>query len=166
MQIAIASGKGGAGKTCVTASLAAVWDGPLVAVDADVEAPNLHLFLRPQLTEERTAWLDVPQLSPEKCLHCDKCRDICSYKAIASFVGRISIFPDMCHGCNGCFAVCPSGALTRGRRELGRILNGCLRYTILPIQQVVEEHHQRQLAELELSTERQRRTCSWMRLPA
>ena len=38
----------------------------------------------------------------------------------------------------------------------GRILNGCLRYTILPIQQVVEEHHQRQLAELELSTERQR----------
>lgn len=125
MQIAIASGKGGAGKTCVTASLAAVWDGPLVAVDADVEAPNLHLFLRPQLTEERTAWLDVPQLSPEKCLHCDKCRDICSYKAIASFVGRISIFPDMCHGCNGCFAVCPSGALTRGRRELGRILSGC-----------------------------------------
>ena len=111
MQIAIASGKGGAGKTCVTASLAAVWDRPQVAVDADVEAPNLHLFLHPQLTEERTAWLDVPQLSPEKCRHCDKCRDICSYKAIASFVGRISIFPDMCHGCNGCFAVCPSGVI-------------------------------------------------------
>ena len=124
MRIAIASGKGGAGKTCVTASLAAVWDRPLVAVDTDVEAPNLHLFLRPQMTEERTAWLDVPLLTPEKCLHCEKCRDICSYKAIAAFAGRISIFPDMCHSCNGCFAVCPSGALTRGKRELGRLLNG------------------------------------------
>lgn len=127
MRIAIASGKGGAGKTCVTASLAAVWDAPLVAVDADVEAPNLHLFLRPHMTEERTAWLDVPRLAPEKCTHCDKCRDICSYKAIASFVGRISIFPDMCHGCNGCFAVCPSGALSRGQRELGTLQRGTAR---------------------------------------
>lgn len=124
MRIAIASGKGGAGKTCVTASLAAVWDAPLVAVDADVEAPNLHLFLKPRMAEERTAWLDVPRLDPEKCTHCDKCRDICSYKAIASFVGRISIFPDMCHGCNGCFAVCPSGALGRGQRELGTLSRG------------------------------------------
>lgn len=124
MRIAIASGKGGAGKTCVTASLAAVWDAPLVAVDADVEAPNLHLFLKPQIREERTAWLDVPRLVPEACTHCEKCRDICSYKAIASFVGRISIFPDMCHGCNGCFAVCPAGALERGKRELGTISSG------------------------------------------
>ena len=45
MRIAIASGKGGAGKTTVTASLASVWDRPFIAVDTDVEAPNLHLFL-------------------------------------------------------------------------------------------------------------------------
>ena len=47
MRIAIASGKGGAGKTTVTASLASVWDRPFIAVDTDVEAPNLHLFLPP-----------------------------------------------------------------------------------------------------------------------
>ena len=124
MRIAIASGKGGAGKTSVTASLVSVWDAPLVAVDTDVEAPNLHLFRTPVITGQRTGWLDVPQLDPEKCVHCEKCRDICSYKAIASFVGHIRIFPDMCHGCGGCFAVCPAGALMHGRRELGSLENG------------------------------------------
>ena len=124
MKIAIASGKGGAGKTSVTASLARVWDTPLVAVDTDAEAPNLHLFLHPTLEESRTSLLTVPNMEPEKCVHCEKCRDICTYKAIASFAGRISLFPDMCHGCGGCFAVCPSGALIRGSRELGVLERG------------------------------------------
>ena len=124
MKIAIASGKGGAGKTSVTASLARVWDAPLVAVDTDAEAPNLHLFLHPAVEKSRTCMLTVPQLDPEKCVHCEKCRNICTYKAIASFAGRISLFPDMCHGCGGCLAVCPSGALTPGGRELGVLERG------------------------------------------
>lgn len=133
MRVVIASGKGGAGKTCVTASLADVWNRPLVAVDTDAEAPNLHLFLTPQITEVKKAFLDVPNMDPEKCVHCEKCRNICSYKAIASFVGKITLFPDMCHGCGGCFAVCPTGALIRGRRELGElssgsVLNGSVRF--------------------------------------
>ena len=124
MKIAIASGKGGAGKTSVAASLAKVWGSPLVAVDTDAEAPNLHLFLPPSIEESRTSWLRVPGLDKEKCVSCGKCRDICTYKAIASFAGRISIFPDMCHGCGGCFAVCPTGAITEGRRELGTLERG------------------------------------------
>lgn len=124
MRVVIASGKGGAGKTCVTASLADVWDAPLVAVDTDAEAPNLHLFLPPQITEKKTAMLDVPNMDAEKCVHCEKCRNICTYKAIASFAGRITLFPDMCHGCGGCFAVCPSGALIHAGRELGEISSG------------------------------------------
>ena len=70
MKIAIASGKGGAGKTSVAASLARVWDSPLVAVDTDAEAPNLHLFLPPSITETRTSWLRVPGLDKEKCDSC------------------------------------------------------------------------------------------------
>ena len=124
MRVVIASGKGGAGKTSVTASLAHVWNRPLVAVDTDAEAPNLHLFLPPQITETTKAFLDVPNMDPEKCVHCEKCRNICTYKAIASFAGRITLFPDMCHGCGGCFAVCPSGALIHGRRELGELESG------------------------------------------
>lgn len=133
MRVVIASGKGGAGKTCVTASLARVWNRPLVIADTDAEAPNLHLFLPPGITETTTAYLDVPIMRPEACVHCEKCRNICSYKAIASFAGRITLFPDMCHGCGGCFAVCPSGALEHGRRELGTlekstVLGGSVRF--------------------------------------
>ncbi len=133
MRVVIASGKGGAGKTCVTASLARVWNRPLIAVDTDAEAPNLHLFLPPEISQKTTAFLDVPQMAPEKCIHCGACRDICSYKAIASFAGRITLFPDMCHGCGGCFAVCPSGALLHGQRELGvletgTVLSGTVRF--------------------------------------
>ncbi|MDO5483747.1 MAG: ATP-binding protein [Desulfovibrionaceae bacterium] len=124
MRIAIASGKGGAGKTSVTASLASIWGRALVAADMDVEAPNLHLFLAPELEETRTAWLDVPRLVAERCTACNKCREICSYKAIASFGGHIRIFPDMCHSCGGCFAVCQDDALERTQRELGSIQSG------------------------------------------
>ena len=95
MRIAIASGKGGAGKTSVAASLASVWDSPLVAVDTDVEAPNLHLFLPPQVEGSSKAWLEVPSLDLAACSKCGKCREICSFKAIASFAGNISIFPSV-----------------------------------------------------------------------
>ena len=119
MRIAIASGKGGAGKTTVTASLASVWDRPFIAVDADVEAPNLHLFLPPAVESSETVGLEVPVLDPERCTMCGACRAICRYKAIAQFASRLTLVPDMCHGCGGCFAVCPTQALTPGSRELG-----------------------------------------------
>ena len=83
MRIAIASGKGGAGKTTVTASLASVWDRPFIAVDTDVEAPNLHLFLPPAVEASETVGLEVPILDPERCTLCGACRAICRYKAIA-----------------------------------------------------------------------------------
>ena len=88
MRIAIASGKGGAGKTTVTASLASVWDRPFIAVDTDVEAPNLHLFLPPAVEASETVGLEVPILDPERCTLCGACRAICRYKAIAQFALR------------------------------------------------------------------------------
>ena len=89
MRIAIASGKGGAGKTTVTASLASVWARPFVAVDTDVEAPNLHLFLPPAVEKSETVGLEVPVLDPERCTLCGACRTICRYKAIAQFASRL-----------------------------------------------------------------------------
>ena len=93
-------------------------------VDADVEAPNLHLFLRPQLTAPESVFLPVPELNKEKCTACGACGEMCAYKAIAILGGKPVIFSDMCHGCGGCFAVCPSGALDEGRRELGSLQYG------------------------------------------
>lgn len=125
MRIVFASGKGGAGKTTVTASLAALWPRPVIAADCDVEAPNLHLFLAPELPERANITLDVPVLNAEKCTACGACKEICRYRAIARFGKKVLIFPDMCHSCGGCFAVCPEeGALSIGQRELGTLEEG------------------------------------------
>jgi MinD superfamily P-loop ATPase len=121
MIVAVASGKGGTGKTTVTASLATVWEGPLVAVDLDVEEPNLHLFLQPHLEGGETAHLTVPVVDEARCNHCGACADICQFAAISVMGELILTFPEMCHGCGGCFAVCPEKALSPGQRELGEI---------------------------------------------
>lgn len=124
MRIAIASGKGGAGKTMVASSLSSIWDRPCIVVDADVEAPNLHLFLHPRITAACPVYLEVPLLNKERCTLCGACRDICRYKAIAKLGKTLTLFPDMCHGCGGCFAVCPEQALEKGHRELGSLEEG------------------------------------------
>ena len=121
MRIVIASGKGGAGKTTVTACLAGQWERACVLVDADVEAPNLHLLLHPVLENTEPVVLDVPEIIPERCNGCGECRAICSYGAIAMMGAKPMLFADMCHGCGGCFAVCGPQALRTAGRELGVI---------------------------------------------
>ncbi len=124
MVIAVASGKGGTGKTTVASSLAHVWDGPVTVVDLDVEEPNLHLFLKPEITGRRSAVLETPTADETKCTACRACVEICQFKAISLLGETLLLFPEMCHGCGGCLAVCPEGALTPGARELGEVLWG------------------------------------------
>lgn len=124
MIIAVASGKGGTGKTTVAAALARVWEGPRIAVDMDVEAPNLHFFLQPKVREESTATIEVPVVDPEKCDGCRRCSEVCAFKAIAVFGTFPMVFPELCHGCGGCLAICPKGALTAGSRDLGSVCWG------------------------------------------
>ena len=127
MRIAIASGKGGAGKTSVTASLARIWPVPHILCDTDVEAPNLHIYLHPRLNGEEPVSIVVPEKADQElCTACGLCRQICGYGAIARFGKRIAVFPDMCHGCGGCFDVCPAGALVEGKRALGGVSLGSL----------------------------------------
>ncbi|MCB2192548.1 MAG: ATP-binding protein [Deltaproteobacteria bacterium] len=121
MNLAVASGKGGTGKTTVSASLASIWPAPVLAVDLDVEEPNLHLFLQPEILGSEKAYMEVPKADESKCTACGACSDICQFKAI-SLLGDVLIsFPEMCHGCGACLEVCPAGALTPDRRELGEV---------------------------------------------
>ncbi len=124
MNLAVASGKGGTGKTTVTASLCAVWDGPYIAMDLDVEEPNLHLFLQPEIQGSAKALMEVPRLDEDRCDLCGQCSDVCQFKAISLLGDVLLTFPEMCHGCAACLEVCPRSALSPDHRELGEVIWG------------------------------------------
>lgn len=124
MIVSVASGKGGTGKTTVTASLASIWNRPLTCVDLDVEEPNLQFFVNPKVERTETVYMEVPEVDESKCSACGMCSDLCQFKAISVMAGMVLTFPEMCHGCGGCMAVCPEGAISPGRRELGVMEEG------------------------------------------
>ena len=127
MQIAMASGKGGTGKTTLATNLARVAadDGRrVVYMDCDVEEPNGHIFLPPENTVECSIDKRVPQVDVDRCLQRGDCEDICQYNAIVCVGGPPIVFPDLCHACGGCVLVCPSRALQEVTRSIGRLRMG------------------------------------------
>ena len=116
MIITIASGKGGTGKTTVAASLAlslaAEQSPPPLFLDCDVEAPNAHLFLHPGLDEQQDVAMLIPSVDEARCTHCGRCAEVCQYHAIAVLGQKTLVFPQLCHGCGSCIALCPEKAIT------------------------------------------------------
>jgi MinD superfamily P-loop ATPase len=130
MRVAVASGKGGTGKTTVAVNLAltATRSGRTVHLcDCDVEEPNAHLFLNPELDERRPVTTPVPRVDHDLCQHCGKCAEICEFNAIACLPHRTIVFPDLCHGCAGCWLVCPNQAIAQDERVLGDVASGTAR---------------------------------------
>jgi len=125
MIISIASGKGGTGKTTIATNLALSIASDVQFLDCDVEEPNAHLFLRPEITKTEVVTTPVPEIDMAKCTFCGKCSDICRFKAIAVIVDTtVLTFPELCHSCGGCVAVCPEKAVTETTRELGEMEKG------------------------------------------
>ncbi len=124
MIVTVASGKGGTGKTTLSASLASVWPRAVAAVDLDVEEPNLDLFLDPRISSTEPAYIEVPVVNPAGCTLCGACVELCQFKAVTKLGSSILIFPEMCHGCGGCLGICPENVLVPGRRELGTVSEG------------------------------------------
>ncbi|MBN2022225.1 MAG: ATP-binding protein [Pirellulales bacterium] len=127
MQIAIASGKGGTGKTTVATNLAAVAsrEGRRVAyLDCDVEEPNGHVFLKPEITRREPVGIPIPHVDPALCTLCGQCGEICRYSAIVHVGKQVLVYPEMCHGCGGCSLVCPTGAITEAPRPIGSLRVG------------------------------------------
>ena len=127
MRIAIASGKGGTGKTTVSTNLAvaAAQRGLRVAyVDCDVEEPNGHIFLKPRITSSRAIGRLHPKVDEAKCTHCGLCGEICQYSAIVCIGKKVLVYPDLCHACGGCALVCRPGAITEVMHETGKVESG------------------------------------------
>lgn len=124
MIVSVASGKGGTGKTTVATSLACAVSGPAQLLDCDVEEPNAHIFLRPEIEKREAVHTMVPEVDPNRCSGCRKCIDICRFNAITLVGKKVLTFPELCHGCGGCVVVCPEQAITEGGRELGIIETG------------------------------------------
>jgi len=127
MQIAVASGKGGTGKTTVATNLAYVASaaGQRVAyLDCDVEEPNGSIFLKPVIEEERTVGKTTPHVDAARCTQCGECGEICQYSAIVCVGDSPLVFPELCHACGGCSLVCPADAIHEIPRPIGRLRIG------------------------------------------
>jgi MinD superfamily P-loop ATPase len=123
MIVSVASGKGGTGKTSVAVNMALSIENVQV-LDCDVEEPNAHLLLHPEISHTESVYLPVPVVNEELCDHCGKCGEFCQYNAI--FVGseKVLIFPEICTSCGGCVLVCPKKAISEEERRIGAVKSG------------------------------------------
>jgi MinD superfamily P-loop ATPase len=148
MIIAVASGKGGTGKTTVATSLALAitanggnsidrtdtsadptpgqsspGEGVLF-LDCDVEEPNAALFLNPSFDHHQEVGILIPEVDYDRCSFCGRCAEVCVWHAIAVVGRRVLIFPELCHGCGSCTLNCPEGAIHDVLHVMGSLESG------------------------------------------
>ena len=126
MKIAVASGKGGTGKTFVSTSLALSIDKNLTFLDLDVEEPNAHIFIKPHFEEENDVGIPVPRVDYDRCDFCGVCQEVCAYNAIFAFPNtkKVVVFDELCKGCGACVVLCPQKALYEVPRAVGIMRRG------------------------------------------
>jgi MinD superfamily P-loop ATPase len=126
IKIAIASGKGGTGKTLIATNLfqSLSMEGiPVTLVDCDAEAPNAKLFFKSKKESIRKVTRKVPVIDENHCTYCGKCHEYCNYHAIF-FLPQpqmIKVIEELCHGCGACLVACKYGAILEKDSELGTI---------------------------------------------
>jgi MinD superfamily P-loop ATPase len=126
LKVAVASGKGGTGKTTVSTSLAwlASVEGPLTFLDCDVEEPDAHFYLKPAWDSEQEVTVEVPRVDSNCCDGCGRCAEFCRYNALAALKDDVLVFEELCHSCRGCEIICPLDCVSMVPRRLGIIRSG------------------------------------------
>ena len=124
MIISIASGKGGTGKTTIAANLALSLKNNVQYLDCDVEEPNGHIFIKPNIEKTISFGVKVPVVDHEMCDLCGKCGEICEFNAIVVLKNKTLVFSELCHSCAGCWLVCPKGAISTEKRNIGVLEEG------------------------------------------
>lgn len=125
-EIAIASGKGGTGKTTLSVNLAKFIASKgdfnkVIVCDLDVEEPNSGLFLKGELISKQEKFRMIPQWDEQRCTLCKRCANICEFNALA-FIGiSVLVFPELCHSCYACSELCPEDALPMVKHRMGEL---------------------------------------------
>ncbi len=122
MKIAVLSGKGGTGKTTVSTNLAFISKLPLF--DTDIEEPNSHIFLKNNIINEKSVYMNYPKIHMEKCNLCGECGDFCKFNAVIPARNTVLVFEESCHDCGGCGIICKQKAISWEKREIGKIFTG------------------------------------------
>ncbi|AKB52158.1 nitrogenase reductase-like protein [Methanosarcina barkeri str. Wiesmoor] len=124
-QLTVISGKGGTGKTTLTAAFASLAKNAVIA-DCDVDAADMHLILKPEILEKEDYYsLEIARIDPELCIECGKCREFCRYEAVSE---NFEVDPYECEGCAVCTIVCPNGAVSMKKKVSGQSFSSETRF--------------------------------------
>ncbi len=120
-EIVVISGKGGTGKTSVTASFAVLGGEDVVVADCDVDAADMHLLMQPDFAQSEDFYSgELAHIHQDECIQCGKCADVCRFDAISVIDGKYIVDSLSCEGCGYCARVCPTDAITNHDLKVGK----------------------------------------------
>jgi len=120
-EIVVISGKGGTGKTSITASFAYLGGSEVVVTDCDVDAADMHLLLQPDFKVSEdfySGW--IAEINQDECTQCGECADVCRFDAIPVIEGKYTVEALSCEGCGYCAVVCPANAIEMKEANVGK----------------------------------------------
>ncbi|MEA1878836.1 MAG: ATP-binding protein [Bacteroidota bacterium] len=119
-EIVVISGKGGTGKTSITAAFAYLAGPDLVLADCDVDAADMHLLMQPDFAKQEDFFSgETARIIQDDCIACGKCFDVCRYGAISIINGKYIVDPVSCEGCGYCARVCPTETIVNDIPKVG-----------------------------------------------
>ncbi len=120
-EIVVISGKGGTGKTSISASFAHLGGKDVVVADCDVDAADMHLLMMPDFAEEEDFFSgEIARIDQDACTQCGKCAEVCRFEAIPVINGKYIVEPLDCEGCGYCPRVCPTDAIVMEEQNVGK----------------------------------------------